>query len=201
MAKAIVFGWSRLLTSLRNLSMVLLFAAAIAGVVVWIRPPPDQKPDAVSERERDGRPGDGIIVSSHVVHIWLPEPLDAWARQNLRSFSELSHDDLRKIIERQDHQSLFYAFTVRALQADGHWEDISFIRHPFREPDNRQEFVDILATAAGVPPLHRALDYSRAEVHFVPPTMTRNELLEAISASPKSYMNATRDGTSGRLSH
>jgi hypothetical protein len=181
--------------------MMLLFAAAIAGVVVWVRPPADEKPHAGSELERDGLPGDGIIVSSHVVHIWLPEPLAAWAKQNSRSFSELSRDNLHKIVERQDHQSFFYAFTVQALQADGYREGISFVRHPYREPENAQEFVDILATAAGVPPRYPALDYSRAKVHFVPPTMARKELLEVISAASKSFVNAAREGIEDRLSH
>ena len=58
-----------------------------------------------------------------------------------------------------------------------------FTRLPYREPDYFQEFLDVLAAAAGSPPHYPTIEYSAAAVHVLPANTSREELIRAIKAT------------------
>jgi len=131
------------------------------------------------------RPRDYIAVNVHVTHAWLPEPLVKLAKRESWSPANEWHQQLRNVLEGEDWRVLFYAFTVRVLQANGGVDYFQFIRYPFREPRNMQELLDVMATAAGHPP--RADYYSVAAVHEVPAGTTPEKLLEGMRAASLSH--------------
>ncbi len=128
-------------------------------------------------------PGSGVIVRSEVIHMWLPEILADPARQEFPALVARTHQELKKMLERGGQENLWYAITVRGHQANLGAADISFIRRPYREPENFQELMDVLAAVAGSPPCHPSADYSAAIVHIIPAGMSRQEWLEVIQAS------------------
>jgi hypothetical protein len=183
MTKLIVLLWSGVRRLLRNLSMLLLFGVVIIGVAGWLAPPPGQRLRPGVEHELDDRPGDGIVVSAQVMHIWLPEPLVSLAKPVRWSLPEQRHEQLRQILEGQDRRDLCYALSVQVRQVNGRVENILFIRHPFDQPENLQELLDVLATAAGEPPKYPTTDYSAAIIHVVPAETSPQQLLHQIEAS------------------
>jgi hypothetical protein len=128
-------------------------------------------------------PGSGVIVRSEVIHMWLPEILADPARQEFPALVARTHQELKKVLEREGQERLWYAITVRGHQANLGAADISFIRRPYCEPENFQELMDVLATVAGNPPCYPSADYSAAIVHIIPAGMSRREWLEALQPS------------------
>jgi hypothetical protein len=128
-------------------------------------------------------PGSGVIVRSEVIHLWLPEILVDPARHELPALVARTHQELKKALERRGQENLWYAITIRGHQANHGAADISFIRYPYREPENLQELMDVLAAVAGRPPRHPSADYSAAIVHIMPAGMSEREWLEAMQAS------------------
>ena len=131
-------------------------------MVVELPPPDPETPRQGREQESDDLPGGGIITSTDVLQIWLPEPLVDLAKRESRSFVVEKHQELLKILERPEYQDLFYAFTARGYQVNFGSADITFIRYPLRVHEDLQEFLNILATAAGSLPRSPAADYSGA---------------------------------------
>jgi hypothetical protein len=189
MTKFIALPWSLLRRLLHDLGVLLMVGIVITGVAGWLVPSPGQnsRTGGASEQEFDDRPREHIAVSVHVAHIWLAEPLVALANRESWSLPEEPHQRLRTVLEGEDWQVLFYAFTVRVLQADGGVDHFHFIRYPYREPENVQELLDVMATAAGHPPKYPATDYSTAAVHVVAARMSPPKLLEAMKASSRSH--------------
>jgi hypothetical protein len=132
----------------------------------------------------DNRAGAGITVRNQVIHVWLPEPLLDVAKRESKTVVVQNHQELRKTLERKGYQSPWYAFTVRAHQVNGGVAELTFIRNPYHDPEDFQEFLDVLGTARGHPPRYPAADYSTATVHVMPAKMSQRELLEEIQASP-----------------
>jgi hypothetical protein len=186
MTRLIVVLWSRLRRLLHDLSVLLLFGVVIAGAAGWLAPPPGPGPRPAAQHELDERPWHSIAVSAHVAHIWLPEPLVELAKRESRALSEQRRQQLQRILNAQDSRGVFYAFTIQIRQANGRVGNIQFLRYPVREPENVQELLDLMATAAGNPPRYRTTDYSMAVVHVVPAETSRQELFEGIKASARS---------------
>ena len=86
-----------------------------------------------------------MIVRSEVIHLWLPEVLVDPARREFPALVARTHQELKKALERRGQEDLSYAITVRGHQANHGAADISFIRYPYREPENLQELIDVLA--------------------------------------------------------
>ncbi len=128
-------------------------------------------------------PGSGVIVRSDVIHLWLPEILVDPARHDFPAPVARTHQELKNAFERRGQENLWYAITIRGHQANHGAADISFIRYPYREPENLQELMDVLAAVAGRPPRHLSADYSAAIVHIMPAGMSEREWLEAMQAS------------------
>jgi hypothetical protein len=128
-------------------------------------------------------PGSGVIVRSEVIHLWLPEILVDPARHEFSALVARTHQELKKAFERRGRENFWYAITIRGHQANHGAADISFIRYPYREPENLQELMDVLAAVAGRPPRHPSADYSAAIVHIMPAGMSQREWLEVMHAS------------------
>jgi hypothetical protein len=162
-----------------NVMIVVLFLTTAIGLTQF---------DALAPRpsgalEFSDPPGSGVIVRSEVIHMWLPEILADPARQEFPALVARTHQELKKMLERGGQENLWYAITVRGHQANHGASDISFIRYPYREPENLQELMDVLATVAGRPPRHPSADYSAAVVQIMPEGMSQREWLEAMQAS------------------
>ena len=137
---------------LHDLGVLFVFGVLVTAVVVELPPLDPETPRQGREQESDDLPGGGIITSTHVLQIWLPEPLFDLAKRESRAFVVEKHEELRNILERPEYQDLFYAFMRRGYQVNFGSADITFIRYPLRVHENLQEFLNILATAAGSPP-------------------------------------------------
>jgi hypothetical protein len=164
-----------------NVMIVVLFLTTAIGLTQF---------DALAPRpsgalEFSDPPGSGVIVRSEVIHMWLPEILADPAGQEFPALVARTHQELKKVLEREGQERLWYAITVRGHQANLGASDISFIRRPYREPEHFQELMDVLATVAGSPPCHPSADYSAAIVHIIPEGMSRREWLEVIRASSR----------------
>ncbi len=162
-----------------NLMIVVVFVTTAIGLVHFnaVVPQPGAAP------EFNDPPGSGVIVRSEVTHLWLPEILVDPAPHEFPALAARTHQELKKALERRGPENLWYAITVRGHLADHRTEDTSFIRHPYREPENLQELMDVLATVAGSAPGHPSADYSAAIVHTMPAGMSQREWLEAMTAS------------------
>ena len=162
-----------------DLMIVIVFMATAIGLTHFnaVTPRPSVAP------EFSDPPGSGLIVRSEVIHLWLPETLVDPARHDFPALIARTHQELKKALERRGQENLWYAITVRGHQVNHGAADISFIRYPYRKPENLQELMDVLATVAGSPPRHPSADYSAAIVHIVPVGMSQREWLEAMQAS------------------
>jgi hypothetical protein len=106
---------------------------------------------------------------------------------------------LQAILERRGQTDLWYALTTRGRQVNGAIADITVIRHPHRDSEHFQEFLEVLATAAGDPPHDPTLDYSGAEVHILPrelsdrePREVVEELISRLSPRPDGWFGRSR---------
>jgi hypothetical protein len=179
----ILTRWPRLRTCLKDVANLLFFALVLgAGAAVLWRVA-SRAPRPASEQETKNRPGGGITLRLQLLQIWLPGPLVALAKRPSGSIEAHSHRELRKLLERLGNQDLCYAFTVRARQVNGGTSDISFIRHPYSEPENFQELLDLLAAAEGSAADDPAAEYPRPTVHIMPANWSQRELREAVQAS------------------
>ena len=128
----------------------------------------------------DNEPGDGIIVRSEVIRLCLPRTLIELAKRQTQQPPIRTHEDLRRRLEVQHHRDLWYAVTVRGLQVNGEFVDLTFIRTPYTEPARFAEFLEVLAAVTGNPPdLWRNL--SSATVHLIPETLSERDPREVIS--------------------
>lgn len=162
---------------------MLLFGAVVTAIAVGFPRPAAQAPRPGREGESEDRPGSGMTVYSQVLHIWLPEPLADMAKGQSPPGVPQSHHELRQALQREGYQDLWYAYAVRLLQDNGATSEILFIRHPYSESERFQDFLDILATAAGKPPRYLAADYVDAKLHVMPGSMSSRQFLETIAPS------------------
>jgi hypothetical protein len=162
-----------------RLMIVVVFVTIVIGLKQFsaVIPQPGAAP------EFSDAPGSGVIVRSEVIHLWLPKTLVELARSESPTLVARTHQELKKSLERRGQENLWYAITVRGHQVNHLAVDMSFIRHPYREPEHFQELMDLLASAAGSPPRRPSADYSAAVVHIMPAGMSRQEWLEATQPS------------------
>jgi hypothetical protein len=77
-------------------------------------------------------------------------------------------------------EKLWYALTIRGHQQNGRSASVTYVRHPYRNPDHFNEFLKALAAAAGHPPIDRAPDFSKAELHIIPGDLSEREPSEVV---------------------
>jgi hypothetical protein len=128
----------------------------------------------------DDEPGSGIMIRSEVIRLYLPRTIIELAKRQTQQPALRTHDDLRRNLELQHQQNLWYALTVRGLQVNGELVDLTFIRRPYSDPARFAEFLDVLAAVTGNPPdLWRNL--SSAGVTFIPDELSVREPREVMS--------------------
>jgi hypothetical protein len=184
-ARPIAAAWRRLrrlYQGLRDLLLIGLVVGAAGAGLSFLASHARRVP---REQEANERPAAGVTVRTEVIQAWLPETLIALAARGSNAMVLHSHQELREVLEHQGHQDAWYALRVRHHQINGESAEITFIRHPYREPEIFQEFLDVVAISAGNPASDPATDYSRATVHRVPATISERELREAIQASAR----------------
>jgi hypothetical protein len=128
----------------------------------------------------DNEPGDGIIVRSEVIRLYLPRKMIELANRPTQQTPLRTHDDLRRRLEIEHHRDLWYALTARGLQVNGEFVDLTFIRRPFDEPDRFPEFREILAAVTGNPP-DLWMNLSSARVQLIPDELSGRDPREVIS--------------------
>ena len=113
------------------------------------------------------QPGAGIIVRTEVLRLWLPLELTDLSKRQSQPLVVRTHEELQRLLERQDRRRLWYALTFRARLFNGAVVDLTFIRRPYDDARHFPEFLDILATATGYPPRGPDSDYSKASVSII----------------------------------
>jgi len=161
-----------------NVMIVVAFVTTVIGLTRFAAVA--SRPSGASEFSDP--PGSGVIVRSEVNHLWLPETLVDLTLRESPALVARTHHELKKALERRGQENLWYAITVRGHQVNHAAADISFIRHPYREPENLQELMDVLATVAGSPTRHSSEEYSAPLVHIMPAGTSQREWLEAMQA-------------------
>jgi hypothetical protein len=143
--------------------MIFVFAAGVMGLAGLSF----HVARRAHELEPADQPGAGIIVHSELLRLWLPQELTDLSKRQSQSLVVRTHEELQRLLERQDRRRLWYAVTFRAHQLDGKVVDLTFIRRPYDEARHFPEFLNVLATAAGNPPRDPDADYSKASVSII----------------------------------
>jgi hypothetical protein len=102
-----------------------------------------------------------------VLHLWLPKPLIELANRQVQPRVVRTHEDLRRFLELQDQEDLWYALTMRAHQVDRAVSEVTYIRRPYREPEHFPELRAVLARVAGAPPRNPTENFSTASVSIL----------------------------------
>jgi hypothetical protein len=132
--------------------------------------------------ESSGSPGTGVVVGSEVLDLWLPRTAIDLARCDLQDPVEPTARDVKSALQRRGLEDLWYAITVRGYQVNGRSAELTYVRCPFREPENLQEFRAILTTLAGHQPAYPAVDFSCVPVHVLPADISREDAARIILA-------------------
>ncbi|WP_237722670.1 hypothetical protein [Singulisphaera acidiphila] len=157
--------------------MLILLASVMMGLI-WL--------DSYLTRPDQGvigddYPGAGIVVRSKQLHFWLPETVRELASPLSQVQTLRDHKDLRRFLESRHQESLRYAVTTRAYQANGGHSDITFIRRPYEDPHYFQEFLDILAGSGGKLDGNTVADFLGASVHIISKERLNRSLSEMIT--------------------
>ena len=127
------------------------------------------------------QPGAGVIIRSQVIRVYLPEVLAQVATAKSRTHPFKTHDELKGYLEWRRVEGLWYALTIRVHQVNGGIKDLTFIRSPYDDPLHFDELCNILATAAGNPPVDSDSDYSQATVRIIQPETLKSVPLEVMA--------------------
>ncbi len=157
--------------------MMLILAGGVIGLARLSFHVARQDP----ELEPASSSGVGIIVRSDTIHVWLPRRLTELAPGQFQSRSIRTREELRRLLELEGREDLWYALTARGHQIDGHFADITMIRRPYDDPSHFPELMEILATIAGAPSRHAEADFSRASVHIIAEDLLEREPREVMA--------------------
>jgi hypothetical protein len=167
----------RLLRSWGEKVLIVVVFGALAMGVTWLGSRAGRPSGAL---EPGNYPGSGITVRVEVLHLWLPEALINLVGQRSETSVVLTHQELRTYLERRGRENLWYALTTRRHQVNGGMAEITLIRHPYDDPQQFGELLDVLATAAGNPPRDPPLYYTAAAVHILPEALAQREPREVV---------------------
>ena len=158
---------------------VLILAVIIAAAIAFTRL--DSRVIRPSRAvEAEDQPGSGVVVRHEVVHLWFPEALLDEARSQPISAVARSHGEVRSLPAPLGREKLWYALTFRFLQRNGRYASVTYVRHPYRNPEHFREFLKALATAAGHPQIDPTSSFSKAEVHIIPGDLSEREPSEVV---------------------
>ena len=127
-----------------------------------------------------------MIIRAEALHVWLPQTLIELAERQAQSGFIRTHEDLQQFLELQHQKELWCAPTVRVYQGNGEFADTTYIQRPYYDRLNWQfqEFLDILATAAGSPPCYPDFptsSFSRASVNVIDEELLEGEPREVMA--------------------
>jgi hypothetical protein len=125
--------------------------------------------------------GAGVIVRSEVLCLWLPPALSESAKRESQSGVSRTHEDLRRFLDAQHQQDLWYALTMRGFQVNGDFTDLTIIRRPYDDRAHLPALLDILATAAGERPREPAGEFANATVRVIPKELLKLEPRQAVA--------------------
>ncbi len=100
----------------------------------------------------EDQPGGGTITRSEMRDVWVFPSLIGLAKGRAHSERINSFEDIKRSLELRGQERLWYAVTFRAHQANGRAVDMTFVRHPYRDPGHFPELELILDAVAEVPP-------------------------------------------------
>jgi hypothetical protein len=168
---------SRRFRSIRggNILMMITIVAAVLGLT---RLAP-HVPRNAQEPEPDAKLF--VIVRSEVLCIWLPQTLTELAKRQAQSRFVRTHEELQRFLDLKHQQTLWYALSMRAYDANGEFSDVTCIRRPYDDSLYFPEVVAILATVAGTPPHEPNSDFSRASVHIIADEFLNGEPREVMA--------------------
>jgi hypothetical protein len=169
---------SRLKRAIGNHTIVALIVAAAFVFARLDRRATAPMPDGAAEPSEPG--GSGVITRSEVVRVWLPQTLIDVGQRELRGAVVPTHHELKVALERRRHEGLLYAVTIRGHQVNGGAGDVTFVRHPYSEPEHFQELLVVLAAVAANPSADLAAGGHRPIVHIVKANMSKQEFIEAV---------------------
>jgi hypothetical protein len=160
-------------------ALLIGIAIALAAIVSTRLAPHAAGPDR--ELEPDEPPGGGIVVSSELLHLWLPETLTDLAREQARSRVVRDHEALKRLLELRGRRDAWYGLTARQHQVNGRFAEITVIRRPYHDPQYYPELLAVLASLAGDPSGDSVSDFSTASIHIIPPEWRGRDPRDAIA--------------------
>ena len=150
--------------------------------------------------DSDNHAGSARVIRVSVVNLWLPGRFIELAERQKMQPPIRTHKELRRVLEVEGQRDAWYALTVRQHHEMGGFDDLTYIRWPYSDPQNLWEYPEVLAVAAGKPPGDPVIDFSSVSVCVVPdqsPGRTPREVI--CEASARAYNGrygsvATTDG-------
>jgi hypothetical protein len=125
--------------------------------------------DQVNRRvDHDTQATPTMVSHYKAVRIWLPQTLVDVARRRAAQAPINSHEELRRVLDREALRDVWYALTVREHHENGGFNDLTVIRRPYHDRHHFLEFPHVLAAIAGEAPADRTMDFSVASVSVVP---------------------------------
>lgn len=124
----------------RSLGMIALLGLAIAVVLGPASLTEDLKVGAAGK----GAHGDEQVVEAELMDFWTTEGFTELALAVAAIPDEPKWEAVRTVMEARGCTSLRYAFQLRWRQAGGGVDVITYIRRPYDEPWNSQEFLSLL---------------------------------------------------------
>ncbi len=159
-----------------TLAVMLAGILALGSMCAYVTP--TQPTSARSALSSSGVPS-RVEVST----IYLPPEFVALCKLPPGAAEIQSHDGLRVYLEDRGMEVAWYAITTQSFGPGAATTLTSFCR-PFDSPDRFEQFLDVLATAAGDPPSYPGTDYSTARIVVMPDEIARSEPAEAMAKLP-----------------
>jgi hypothetical protein len=112
-----------------------------------------------------------IAVDRYEVRrIRLPRTLVELAQSSHRTSVTKSHAQLRRYLEERHEENLWYSYTDRVYQRNGHYCDCTYVKHLYDDPFLMTELRDLLAAVATSPPHFESEAFANVSVIVMPET-------------------------------
>lgn len=130
--------------------------------------------------DSDNHAGSARVTRVSVVQLWLPKTFIKLAERQKMQPPIQTHAEMRRILEVEGQRDAWYALTVRDHNELGGFNDLTYIRWPYTDSRNFQEYAGVLAVAAGKPSGDPAIDFSSVSVCVVVPEQSRGRTPRAV---------------------
>jgi len=144
--------------------MVVALAAGSIGLTVFAH----HVARVDQELDPNAHSGSAKVLRVSVVQLWLPRKFIGLAERRVTQPPITTHDEMRRVLETEGQRDTWYALTVREHHEGGGVDDLTYIRWPYTDPRNFEEYPNVLAVAAGMPSNDPRIDFSSVSVCVVP---------------------------------